>query len=111
MHPSFKYAVRAVLPGRILIPIAILSLILPLRAGEPGSLTLEKALQMARDNNLTLQQQELLVRQAESDVEIQKTGYLPSLSASGFSTWVFFNQPPVNIPGDNDRRAARCSGG
>ena len=74
-----------------------------LRAENGDHLTLRSALQLAKDNNLTLQQQLLLLEQAETEIGIQQTGYYPSLSASSLSSWVFFNKPPINIPGDNDR--------
>ncbi len=75
----------------------------PVNAGENESLSLNMVLRMAVQNNLTLRQQELMVQQASAQKSVQQAGYYPSLSAGALSTWVFFNQPPVTMPGDNDR--------
>jgi len=75
----------------------------PANAEEDESLSLNLVLKMAVQNNLTLRQQELMVQQASAEKSVQQSGYYPSLSASALSTWVFFNKPPVTIPGDNDR--------
>jgi outer membrane protein TolC len=47
------------------------------------SLTLQDAWNMALENNLSLKQVEQTLLQAEEEVKIQKTNYLPTLSASG----------------------------
>lgn len=102
----FRYALHFFTRLFFLLVIPLMLLFLtgePAFAGETESLILPTVLMMAEDNNLSLREQELLIRQAESDISIQKTGYFPSLSASGFSSWVFFNEPPVTLPGDDDR--------
>ncbi len=89
-------------PGYLFALLYIFLLTTASVAGEQEKLTLQSVLKMASENNLTLQQQALLIQEAESEISIQQAGYYPALSASGFSTWVYFNKPPVNLPGDND---------
>jgi len=52
------------------------------------SLTLQDAWNIALENNLSLKQIEQTLLQAEEEVKIQKTNYLPTLSASG--SYYFF---------------------
>jgi len=46
-----------------------------------NSLTLPEAWDIALENNISLQQQEKAIQQAQKEVSVQKTGYLPSFSA------------------------------
>jgi len=92
-------------PNMVTICLSVIGILLIVPhtiIGDDG-LTLIQAFKIVEDRNLSLQQQKLLVQQAEAEISIQQTGYYPSLSVSGLSTWAFFNKPPVNMPGETDR--------
>jgi len=76
-----------------------------IRGAQPQSgkpLTLEDAWRMALTSNLTLQQQETLLRQAREELAIQRAEYLPSLSALGsygYTSQVPIVKLPIALPG------------
>lgn len=83
---------------RVLWSLALL--VLPLMAQQ--ELTLSEAWQIALRNNLTLQQQQKVIEQAEKEWQIQKTQLLPTLSASGNYNYVSELarlQLPFPVPG------------
>jgi outer membrane protein len=66
------------------------------------NLTLEEAIRLSLENNLTLMQQEDRIRQAEAELKIQKTGYLPSLnlgSSYNYTSELASLELPFSIPG------------
>ncbi|MCX5801860.1 MAG: TolC family protein [Candidatus Eisenbacteria bacterium] len=66
------------------------------------SLTLEDAWRIALSNNLSLQQQETLLRQAGEELSIQKAGLLPSLSTIAtysYTSEVATFRVPISLPG------------
>lgn len=54
----------------------------PARGGE-GGLLLATAWEMTLANNLTLQQQAAVLQQMQEELEIQRAGYLPTVTATG----------------------------
>ena len=62
------------------------SLLAAQNADQP--LTLSRAVELSRSNNLTLQQQEQRIRQAQSVLASQKTQYYPTLSLNGSFVYV-----------------------
>lgn len=82
---------------RFLILAALLAA--PLFSQE--TLTLNEAWHIARDNNLTLQQIEKSILQANEEIEIRRAAYLPSLDASGSFFYISDIpnlQLPINLP-------------
>jgi outer membrane protein TolC len=72
------------------------------KAGQLQTLTLEDAWRIALSNNLSLQQQETLLRQAREETAIQKAGYLPTLSTLatyGYTSEIARFQVPITFPG------------
>jgi outer membrane protein TolC len=66
------------------------------------TLTLEDAWRIALSNNLSLQQQEMLLRQAKEELAIQKAEYLPTLSTIatyGYTSEIAKFQVPITFPG------------
>jgi len=71
-------------------------------AAPSQTLTLEDAWRIALANNLSLQQQEMLLRQAQEEVAIQKAAYLPALSTIatyGYTSEIARFQVPITFPG------------
>lgn len=65
-------------------------------------LTLEAAWDIATKNNLTLKQVEKTIRQAEEEIKIQRSEFLPSLNASAaynYQSEIAEFQLPFQIPG------------
>lgn len=65
-------------------------------------LTLEDAWDIARKNNLTLKQVEKTIRQAEEEIKIQRSDFLPSINASAaynYQSEIAEFQLPFQIPG------------
>jgi outer membrane protein TolC len=81
----------------------ILTIILYIWAGRltaqdsENILSLEKALELGKKNNLTLQQQLDRINQARSQLKVQKTGYFPKLTAGGFFNYLS-EIPELNLP-------------
>ena len=90
---------------RIVIIILGLLFVLPFPLSAQSAkenLTLEEAIQLSLENNLTLKQQEDRIRQAEAELKIQKTGYLPSLnlgSSYSYTSELASLQLPFSVPG------------
>ena len=90
---------------RIVIIILGLLFVLPFPLSAQSakeSLTLEEAIRLSLENNLTLKQQEDRIRQAEAELKIQKTGYLPSLnlgSSYSYTSELASLQLPFSVPG------------
>lgn len=51
--------------------------------GDEGELTLSTAWEMALEHNLTLQQQAVALQQIQEELEIQRAGYLPTVTTTG----------------------------
>ena len=71
-------------------------------AAQSHTLTLEDAWRIALSNNLSLQQQEMLLRQAREELAIQKAGYLPALSTLatyGYTSEIARFEVPITFPG------------
>jgi outer membrane protein TolC len=74
----------------------------PSSAQDAGVLTLDDAWRIALEKNLTLGQQELLLRQSQEELRIQRAGYLPTLSllgSYGYTSEVAEIQLQLPIPG------------
>lgn len=77
--------------------LAFLILILLAAGGFAQELTLEEAWQIALKNNLTLQQVEKSIRQAEEEIKIQRSGFLPTLG--GFASYRYQSEiPQLELP-------------
>lgn len=66
------------------------------------NLTLDKAIQLCLDNNLTLQQQQERVKQAQTEIDVIRADYFPSFGLKG--SYVHISELaqlelPFNIPG------------
>ena len=71
-------------------------------ADAAGVLTLDDAWRIALEKNLTLGQQELLLRQTQEELKVQRAGYLPTLSllgSYGYTSEVAEIQLQLSIPG------------
>ena len=60
-------------------------------------MSLSEALELGRKNNLSLQQQLDRSNQARSQLDVQKTGYFPKLTAGGFFNYIS-EIPELNLP-------------
>jgi outer membrane protein TolC len=72
----------------------MISGLLYLTANLSAGINLHDLWQLTIKNNYSLMQQNKLLERAEKEVDIQKTGYLPKVSASAYGAWLFFQNPP-----------------
>jgi outer membrane protein TolC len=63
----------------------------------PAPLSLSDAVRLGKASNLSLQQQLERIQQARANLDVQKAGYFPTLTANGLFNYVS-NIPELNLP-------------